>query len=104
MERPGGGPFRLDVCGPSFAEAKPGVSTMRGVDSGPSFVDNGLVDPFCLASMSCLCWSLTLKLRCNCSRNAGSCVWKPGDRQATPKSLMCRPAESFDVSGTAPAV
>jgi len=29
----------------------------------------------------------------------GSCVWKPGDKHATPKSLIASPAESFEVSG-----
>lgn len=61
------------------------------------------VVPFCLASISCRCWSLTLRLRCSCSLSVGSCVWKPGERHATPRSLMASPADSFDAMG-APAV
>lgn len=55
--------------------------------------------PFCRASMICLCWSRTSRLLCSCSRIAGSCVWKPGDRQARPTSWIARPADSREVSG-----
>lgn len=40
--------------------------------------------------MICLCCSRTVMLLCNCSCMLGSCVWKPGERQASPTSCMPR--------------
>lgn len=101
IERPGGGPFRLDVPGVLVCTPKSVVSCVRC--DGPSLLScalPGLTEPpFCRASMICLCWSRTSKLLCSCSRMAGSCVWKPGDRQARPTSCIARPADSREVSG-----
>jgi hypothetical protein len=45
------------------------------------------------------CWSRTEILRSNCSRIAGSCVWKPGDKHAKPTSWITSP--SLAVNGVA---
>jgi hypothetical protein len=83
MERPGGGPFRREVCGVLMGRPNAPVSPCRGASSsGP-----GPLPPcFWRASMICLWRSRTSRLRCSCSRIVGSWVWKPGDRQARPMS------------------
>jgi hypothetical protein len=85
MERPGGGPFLRDVCGVLMGRPKaPVVSPCRGVLSSSGA---GPFPPcFWRASIICLCRSLTSRLRWSCSRMVGSCVWKPGERQAMPMS------------------
>ena len=98
MERPGGGPFLRDVVGVRVCTPKRVVSCVLAPPSVFSIELLGLT-PFCLASMICLCWSRTSRLLCSCSRMAGSCVWKPGDRQARPTSWIARPAESRAVRG-----
>lgn len=98
IDRPGGGPFRRDVVGVRVCTPKRVVSCVLAPPSVFSTELLGLT-PFCLASMICLCWSRTSRLLCSCSRMAGSCVWKPGDRQARPTSWIARPAESRAVRG-----
>ena len=98
IDRPGGGPFRLEVVGVRVCTPKRVVSCVRAPPSLFSVELPGLT-PFCQASINCLCWSLTSKLLCSWFRIAGSCVWKPGDRQARPTSWMARPAESRAVRG-----
>lgn len=84
MDRPGGGPFRREVCGVFIGRPKALVSPCRGTSSsGP-----GPLPPrFWRSSMICRCLSLTSRLRWSCSRMVGSCVWKPGDRHARPTSI-----------------
>ena len=98
IDRPGGGPFRREVVGVRVCTPKRVVSCVLAPPSVFSTELLGLT-PFCLASMICLCWSRTSRLLCSCSRMAGSCVWKPGDRQARPTSWIARPAESRAVRG-----
>lgn len=98
IDRPGGGPFRRDVCGVRVCTPNSVVSCTLALPSASSCELPGLV-PFCRASMIIRCWSRTFRLRCSCSRNAGSCVWKPGDKHARPTSWIARPAESRAVSG-----
>lgn len=87
IDSPGGALFRRDS--PGVFAAKPGWSLL-----GPS----PLADCCCsLASIMWRCWSLTLMLRWSCSFMTGSCVTKPGDRQARPTSWMARPSRA--VSG-----
>lgn len=38
-------------------------------------------------------------LRCSCSLIVGSCVWKPGDRQANPTSCIDVPADGRELKG-----
>lgn len=98
IDKPGGGPFRLEVVGVRVCTPKSVVSCVLAPPSLVSCELPGLT-PFCLASMICLCWSRTSRLLCSCSLIAGSCVWKPGDRQARPTSWIARPAESRAVKG-----
>ena len=70
MDRPGGGPFRLEVVGVRVCTPKSVVSCDLSTPS-PSCELPGFV-PFCLASMIIRCWSRTFKLLCSCSRIAGS--------------------------------
>lgn len=98
IDKPGGGPFRREVVGVRVCTPKRVVSCVLAPPSVFSTELLGLT-PFCLASMICLCWSRTSRLLCSCSRMAGSCVWKPGDRQARPTSWIARPAESRAVRG-----
>jgi hypothetical protein len=98
MDRPGGGPFLRDVVGVRVCTPKRVVSCVLAPPSLFSCELPGLT-PFCLASIICLCWSRTSRLLCSCSRMAGSCVWKPGDKQARPTSWIARPAESLAVRG-----
>lgn len=82
MERPGGGLF-LEVFG-----APKGLGSVDLPVSGPS----PLAD-FCNRdSMIDRCWSRTEMLRWSCSLIAGSWVWKPGDKQASPTSCIARPS------------
>ena len=97
IESPGGGPFRLEVMG-VLVDMPKSVFSCGLAGSGVSLELPGFC-PFCLASMICLCWSRTSKLLCSCSRIAGSCVWKPGERHAKPTSCIAKPAESRDVKG-----
>lgn len=82
MLRPGGGPFRRDVCGVLIVLPKAPISEflVSSTSDGPP------LPCFWRASMICLCRSLTSKLLCSCSRMVGSWVWKPGERQARPMS------------------
>ena len=98
IDKPGGGPFLREVVGVRVCTPKRVVSCVLAPPSVFSTELLGLT-PFCLASMICLCWSRTSRLLCSCSRMAGSCVWKPGDRQARPTSWIARPAESRAVRG-----
>lgn len=101
IDKPGGGPLRRDVPGVLTGTPNKVLSCGRSalaLLAPPSCVLPGFC-PFCLASMICLCWSRTSKLRCSCSLMLGSFVWKPGDRQAKPTSCMARPADSRDVRG-----
>jgi hypothetical protein len=98
MERPGGGPFRLEVSGVfvGLPNAFSGVCSLVG---GPP-----PVLPFCLFSINRRCCSLMFMALSICSRMVGSWVLKPGDRHATPMSWMASPALciwSLDVSGPA---
>lgn len=98
IDNPGGGPFLREVVGVRVCTPKSVVSCVLAPLSVFSIELFGLT-PFCLASMICLCWSRTSRLLCSCSRMAGSCVWKPGDRHARPTSWIARPAESRAVRG-----
>jgi hypothetical protein len=99
MDRPGGGPFRLDVMGVLVGRpnAFSGVSLVGGPPPGP-------VLPFCLFSINLLCCSRMFIARSICSRMVGSCVLKPGERHATPMSWIASPALciwSLEVNGPA---
>lgn len=89
MLSPGGALLRLDM---------PGVLAANWFDPSLSLPVSGR-SPFAdccwrRASMIWRCCSRTLILRCNCSFMAGSCVTKPGDKQASPTSIIPSPSLS----------
>lgn len=87
IESPGGGlrfkepgldgPNRLESEG---AIAPSDASSLPGLFSRASIID--------------LCWSRTLRLLCSCSLIIGSCVWNPGDKQASPTSFIFTPSRA----------
>jgi hypothetical protein len=98
MDKPAGGGLFLEIEG---ARAKGfGFSIPLADSGGPS----PLADLSSLDSMIDRCWSLTEILLCNCSLMVGSCVWKPGDRQASPTSCIEAPADGLELSGAGMAV
>lgn len=81
MDSPGGTLFLREAI-PGVLTAKP-LFVSLSLSVGPS----PLADCCCKrASIRCLCCSRTDKLLCTCSFMTGSCVTKPGDRQARPTS------------------
>ena len=84
-----GGAFRFEL--PAAFDENPAVC---GIVVGVSFsfvaVSTGASPGLAVCcnriSIRCLCCSRTERLRCNCSRMFGSCVTKPGERQASPTS------------------
>ena len=87
MDSPGGGRF-LAVIGVFNPPLPKMVCSRSGAPSVPLAL-------FCNRdSIICLCCSRTVMLLCNCSCILGSCVWKPGERQANPTSCMPRLALS----------
>jgi len=101
IDSPGGGPFLREVDG--VRSGPPPRTWSCGLANSLSLALPGLfpflASKFCLASIICLCWSRTLRLRCNCSCIPGSLVWKPGERHASPTSCITSPADSRDVKG-----
>lgn len=94
MDSPGGGLRRVEgVLDPPAAEWSPGL-----LDGSASL---GRAERCRRDSMICRCWSRTEMLRCNCSRIVGSCVKKPGDKQARPTSCMPMLLASRAVRGLA---
>lgn len=87
MLSPGGALFRLDIPGVLAA------NWLRGSLSLPFSGPSPLADCCCnLASMILRCCSLTVILCCRCSFMTGSCVTKPGDKQANPTSWIPSPS------------
>lgn len=88
MLSPGGALLRLDMPGVFAANWSTPLSL-------PVSGRSPFADCCCRrASMIWRCCSRTLKLRCNCSFMAGSCVTKPGDKQARPTSMIPSPSLS----------
>lgn len=94
IDSPGGGRFLEEFVVVGLPDVGPAASLFFP-ESGPS----PRADLSSLAWIIDLCWSRTEMLRSSCSRIAGSCVWKPGDRQAKPTS--CRIKPSLAVKGVA---
>lgn len=92
IDKPGGGLFF--ALATVLLVAEPGASIV--------FPESGASPRADLSSLAWIidrCWSRTEILRSNCSRMAGSSVWKPGDKQAKPTSCILSP--SLPVNGVA---
>lgn len=97
MDSPGGALFLRD-CIPGVLAANPLCGSLS-LSLGPSpFADCC----WSRASIRCLCCSRTDRLLCTCSFMMGSCVTKPGDKQASPISWIPNPL-SRDPRGRAVA-
>ena len=84
IERPGGGRRFEPVFG------MPIKPESNGAPSGPS----SLADFCSRASIIDRCCSRTDILRWSCSLITGSCVWKPGDKQARPTDCILTPSRA----------